>query len=50
MMMVSSLVWIVHNILAFTPAAVVLETFFLGSNVFAYYRFYIRRRPLPPGD
>ena len=45
-MMASSVIWIVHNILAVTPAAVVLETFFLGSNCFAYYRFYVRRQPL----
>jgi len=43
-MMAASVIWIVHNVLAATPAAVVLETFFLGSNLVGYYRFYIRRR------
>ncbi len=43
-MMASSVIWIVHNIIAATPAAVILETFFLGSNVVAYYRFYVRDR------
>ena len=43
-MMASSVIWIVHNIIAITPAAVILETFFLGSNVVAYYRFYVRDR------
>jgi hypothetical protein len=42
-MMLASLVWIVHNLLAITPAAVLLEGVFLGSNLLAYYRFYLRK-------
>lgn len=41
-MMVASLVWILHNVLAVTPAAVALEIVFLGSNLLGYYRFYVR--------
>jgi hypothetical protein len=41
-MMAGTLVWIVHNAMAGSPAAVVLETFFLGSNLVGYYRFYLR--------
>ena len=41
-MMLASLLWIVHNLLARTPAAVGLEVVFLGSNLLAYYRFYLR--------
>jgi hypothetical protein len=36
-------VWIVHNLLVGSPGAVALETFFLGSNLVGYYRFYLRR-------
>jgi hypothetical protein len=43
-MMLATLFWIAHNVLAGSPGAVVLETFFLGSNMFAYYRFYWRSR------
>lgn len=42
-MMLGTVVWIVHNILAMTPAAVALEAFFLGSNIVGYYRFYIKK-------
>ncbi len=46
LMMLGIAIWIVHNILAGSPGAVVLETFFLGSNLVGYYRFYRRN---PPG-
>lgn len=41
-MMCGTILMITHNILIFTPAAILLESFFLASNLFAYYRFYIR--------
>jgi hypothetical protein len=41
-MMLASLVWVLHNVLAATPAAVALEVVFLGSNILGYYRFYVR--------
>ena len=40
-MMLASLVWIVHNVLAATPAAILLEVVFLGSNLLGYYRYYL---------
>lgn len=43
-MMLASLFWIVHNILVGSPGAVILETFFLGSNLVGYYRYYWRSR------
>jgi len=42
LMMLGIAVWIVHNVVAGSPAAVALETFFLGSNLLGYYRFYVR--------
>lgn len=42
MMLVCTVLWIVHNILAGSPGAVILEIFFLGSNIAGYYRYYIR--------
>jgi len=40
-MMLCTSLWIFHNILAKTPAAVALESFFLCSNLIGYYRFYV---------
>ncbi len=37
---------ITHNILIWTPAGIVLELFFLGSNLLSYYRFYLRKKPV----
>lgn len=42
LMFVCTLLWIVHNSLAGSPAAVILEIFFVSSNVVGYYRYYIR--------
>ncbi|BHH84946.1 YgjV family protein [Desulforhopalus sp. 52FAK] len=38
----ATLLWITHNYLAGSPGAVILEIFFASSNIFGYYRFYIR--------
>lgn len=42
-MMGATSLWLVHNILAGTPMAVLMEALFLGSNILGYYRFYLRR-------
>ena len=41
-MMASSIIWVLHNSLAGSPAALALECVFLGSNMVGYYRFYLR--------
>ncbi|SKA72505.1 inner membrane protein [Paucidesulfovibrio gracilis DSM 16080] len=43
-MMAGTVVWIVHNVLAGSPGAVLLESLFLCSNLAGYYRYYIRRK------
>lgn len=43
-LMVCAVILIIHNVLAGTPAAVLLEIVFLISNVVAYYRYYWRLR------
>jgi hypothetical protein len=35
---------IAHNVLIGTPGGIALEAFFLGSNVFSYYRFYLKKK------
>lgn len=42
LMMGATSLWLIHNCLAATPAAVVMEALFLGSNLLGYYRFYLR--------
>ncbi len=34
--------WLVHNILAGSPTAVLLEAVFLCSNLLGYYRYYVK--------
>jgi hypothetical protein len=49
-MLVATSLWLVHNCLAGTPTAVLMEALFIGSNLLGYYRFYCRRAgkaPLP---
>jgi hypothetical protein len=41
-MMVATIAWLAHNAIIGSPAAVVLEIFFLGSNILGYWRYYIR--------
>lgn len=41
--MIGAMLTITHNVLIFTPAGILLETFFLGSNLVSYWRFYLRK-------
>lgn len=41
-MMCASTLMITHNLMVWTPAGILLEVFFLGSNLFAFYRFYLK--------
>ncbi len=42
-MMAATSLWLVHNCLAGTPTAVLMEALFLGSNIVGFYRFYLRQ-------
>lgn len=42
LMLVGTSLWIVHNFLANSPAAVLMEAIFISSNLVGYFRFYIR--------
>jgi hypothetical protein len=42
LMMLGTSVWLLHNVLIGSPAAVLMELLFLGSNLVGYYRYYIR--------
>jgi hypothetical protein len=42
LMLIGTLLWIVHNFLAGSPGAVLMEAIFISSNIVGYFRFYIR--------
>lgn len=42
LMLIATMIWITHNYLAGSPAAVIMETIFLVSNLVGYFRYYIR--------
>ncbi len=42
-MMGATTTWLVHNMLAGSPTAVLMEGLFLVSNLLGYYRYYLRR-------
>lgn len=43
-LMASTCLWITHNSLVGSPAAVCNDVLFLGSNLVGYYRFHIRKK------
>ena len=42
LMLIGTSLWIVHNILAGSPGAVLMEAIFISSNLVGYFRFYAR--------
>ena len=42
LMLIGTILWLVHNIIAGSPGAVVVEIFFICSNLVGYFRYYIR--------
>jgi hypothetical protein len=44
LMMISTVCIITLNIFIFTPVGIVTESFFLGSNLLAYWRFYLKKK------
>lgn len=52
LMFIGTSLWLIHNVLAGSPAAVIMEIIFISSNVVGYFRFYIlpQRRRLAPQD
>ena len=40
LMIVGTSLWLVHNYLAGSPTAVLMEVLFIGSNLVGYYRYY----------
>lgn len=42
-MFLGTCLWLVHNILAGSPVAVLMELIFISSNIVGYYRYYLRQ-------
>lgn len=42
LMFISTIFWIMHNVIAGSPGAVAMEIIFISSNVVGYYRYYVR--------
>ncbi len=42
LMFIGTSFWLVHNYLAGSPGAVLMESLFIGSNLVGYFRYYIR--------
>ena len=40
LIMIGTTIWLVHNILAITPVAAIMEAFLLTSNIVGYRRFH----------
>ena len=53
LMLIGTSFWLIHNVLAGSPGAVIMEALFIGSNVVGYFRYYIlpkrRRLDARPG-
>lgn len=45
LMMLVTLGAISFNVIIFTPIGIMVEVFFLASNLLSYWRFYIRKQP-----
>ena len=48
LMVLGTLCWIMHNLLIFSPVAVVMETVFLLSNLLGLWRFYVNPKTVTP--
>ncbi len=48
--MLSAAVWMVHNILVWTPVATLMQVMFLTSNGIGYWRFHRRDKAAPGRD
>ncbi len=42
LMIIGTVCWIVHNLFAGSPTAVVMEVLFVLSNLVGYYRYYLK--------
>lgn len=44
MMITGGSVWLVHNVILWTPIGILVESIFVGSSIVGFYRYYIAGR------
>lgn len=42
LMLMGTILWLIHNIIAGSPGAVLMEIIFISSNIVGYFRYYVR--------
>ncbi|SEL72439.1 inner membrane protein [Colwellia chukchiensis] len=48
MMIAGGSLWLLHNLLLWTPVGIMVEVIFVGSSAIGYYRYYrANKKPLP---
>ncbi|WP_339721236.1 YgjV family protein [uncultured Paraglaciecola sp.] len=45
MMITGGSVWLLHNLLLWTPVGILVEVIFVGSSCIGYYRYYVAHKP-----
>lgn len=48
MMVAGGSLWLLHNIILWTPVGILVEVIFVGSSFVGYYRYYIMKSPVKP--
>ncbi|GAC21397.1 YgjV family protein [Paraglaciecola arctica] len=48
MMITGGSVWLLHNLLLWTPVGILVEVIFVGSSCIGYYRYYVAHKPSEP--
>ncbi|MDO6487492.1 YgjV family protein [Colwellia sp. 6_MG-2023] len=46
MMIIGGSLWLVHNLILWTPIGVLVEVIFVGSSFIGYYRYYLAQKPI----
>jgi hypothetical protein len=52
-LLIATSLWLIHNWVAGSPTAVLMEALFISSNLLGYYRYYYRRAgktEVPPSE
>jgi hypothetical protein len=48
MMITGGSVWLLHNLILWTPVGILVEVIFVGSSCIGYYRYYVAHKPSEP--
>lgn len=48
MMITGGSLWLLHNVILWTPVGILVEVVFVGSSCVGYYRYYIAKKTIKP--